>query len=316
MDDGIIAGASQAAVDATFATISKVFDVRDMGEPTNFLGIQISRDRVARTLTIHQTDYCNELVSRYHLPAHPALTPMDNRLKLVAQGLVMSQPERYPTLIGELQHLVNCTRPDIAKAVSSLGSFNNRPTEQHWDAAQRVLSYVSGTCSMGITYGTSAIPMEGFTDSDFAMMPRARSTTGMFFSMYGGPVSWQSKLQPTPAGSTSEAEYQAANAGGREALWLRKVLRNFGMTICGPVVMQCDNTSAIALMMNNDMITHRAKHIDVIHHWCLDRVGRKEIAFKYCSTALNQADGLTKALPRPAFEAALRMWSMALFTPP
>ena len=315
VDDGIIAGASQTAVDAAFAIISKAFEVRDMGEPTNFLGIQISRDRLARTLTIHQSDYCTELVSRYHLPTHPALTPMDSRLKLTSEGPVMLNPERYPALIGELQHLVNCTRPEIAKPVSALGSFNNRPTEQHWEAALRVLSYISGTLTMGITYGASDVPLEGFTDSDFAIMPKCRSTTGMIFSMYGGPVSWQSKLQPTPAGSTSEAEYQAANAGGKEALWLRKVLRDLGRPALGPVIVQCDNTCAIALMMNNDMITQRAKHIDVIHHWCLDRIGRKELAFKYCSTGVNRADGLTKALPRPAFLAALRMWSMALFKP-
>ena len=47
VDDGIIAGASQAALDAAFAIISKAFDVRDFGGPTIFLGIQVSSDRVA-----------------------------------------------------------------------------------------------------------------------------------------------------------------------------------------------------------------------------------------------------------------------------
>ena len=118
-----------------------------------------------------------------------------------------------------------------------------------------VLSYISGTCIMGVTYGTSNAPFEGFTDSDFAMMPRSRSTTGMIFSMYGGPVSWQSKLQPTPAGSTpGEAEYQAAIAGSREGLWERKVLRDLGRPVFAPVIVQCDNTAAIALMMNTDVI--------------------------------------------------------------
>ena len=73
--------------------------------------------------------------------------------------------------------------------------------------------------------------------------------------MYGGPFGWQSKLKPTPASNISEAEYQAANAGGREALRLRKVMRDVGRPVFGPVVVQCDNTSAIALMMNNDMST-------------------------------------------------------------
>ena len=139
----------------------------------------------------------------------------------------MSQPEQYPTPLGKLQHLLYCPRPDVAKAVSAFGSFNDRPTKQHWEAAQRVLSYISGACTVGITYGISPMLFEGFTDFDFAMMPRALSTTSVTFPMHRNSVSWQSKLQPTPTGSTSKAEYKAANAGGREALWLQKVLRDF-----------------------------------------------------------------------------------------
>ena len=127
--------------------------------------------------------------------------------------------------------------------------------------------------TVGIRSETSEVPLEGFTDYDFTMMPKTRSATGMLFSMYVGPVSWQSKLQPTLANGTSKAEYQAAIAGAREALWLRKMLRDIGRPVVGPVAVQCDNTSAIAVVMNNGMITQGAKHTDVIHHWCLDRVG-------------------------------------------
>ena len=139
----------------------------------------------------------------------------------------MSQPEGYPTPLGKLQHLLKCTRPDVAKAVSAFGSFHDRPTKQHWEAAQRVLSYISGERTVGITYGISPMLFEGFTDFDFAMMPGARSTTSMISSMHRKPVSWQSKLQPAPTGSTSKAEYKATHAGGRKALWLQKVIRDF-----------------------------------------------------------------------------------------
>ena len=67
-DNGIVAGTSQTAVVAAFTTISKAYDIRDMGKPTNFLGIRTSHNRAARTLTINQSDCCTELVSRYHLP--------------------------------------------------------------------------------------------------------------------------------------------------------------------------------------------------------------------------------------------------------
>ena len=62
--------------------------------------------------------------------------------------------------------------------------------------------------------------------------------------------------------------------------------------------------------------TQRAKHIDVIRHWCLDRVGRREFEFKYCSTHLNRVDDITTALPRPAFLTSLDMWYMDSFNSP
>ena len=103
-------------------------------------------------------------------------------------------------------------------------------------------------------------------------------------------------MQSTPAGNTGKAAYQAGNDGGKEALWLCKVMCDLCKHVTGPVVLHCDSTSAKSLMMNNGMTTHRAKHDDVIHHWCLDWAGRKEIAFKNCSTHLNRADGP----PRPS----------------
>ena len=48
--------------------------------------------------------------------------------------------------------------------------------------------------------------------------------------MHGGAVSWNNKLQPTVAVSTSEAEYMAAAQAVKEALWLRTLLKDFGIT--------------------------------------------------------------------------------------
>ncbi len=44
-------------------------------------------------------------------------------------------------------------------------------------------------------------------------------------------MSWNSKLQATVAVSTTEAKYMAAAGAVKEALWLRKLMRDFGMPI-------------------------------------------------------------------------------------
>ena len=41
---------------------------------------------------------------------------------------------------------------------------------------------------------------------------------------YGGPVSWQSRMQTSVALSSMEAEYMAASAATQEAMWQARLL--------------------------------------------------------------------------------------------
>ena len=217
--------------------------------------------------------------------------------------LVATQSE-YATLMGELQHLVNGTRPDIARPVSALSSYTKSPTQLHWDAGMQVVRYLHGTWNFVITYGTNSDGLMGWADSDFMGDSRdTRSTTGMVFTLYGCAVSWQSRLQPTIARSTCEAEYMAANAACLEAMWLRKVMRCIGHPSSSPTVIKCDNKSALALLLNTDMQSSRVKHIDNRHHQCREEVERGTVSYEYCSSSENLADCLTKPLPRAALES-------------
>jgi hypothetical protein len=59
----------------------------------------------------------------------------------------------------------------------------------------------------------------GFCDADWAGdLDTRRSTTGFVFMMESGAVSWGSKLQPTVALSSAEAEYMAACGAVQEAI--------------------------------------------------------------------------------------------------
>ena len=129
-----------------------------------------------------------------------------------------------------------------------------------------------------------------------------RSTTGMVFTMYGVAVTWQSRLQPTIARSTCEAEYMAAAAGCQEAQWLRKILRDIGHAPDSPTVLHGDNKAALALLDNVDMMSSRVRHIDNRHHACKEQVTLGNVSYKFCASATNIADCLTKAIPRAAQE--------------
>ena len=209
---------------------------------------------------------------------------------------------QYRSLVGSLLYLAGCTRPDIAHVVGNLARYMSAPSKAHWNAAISVLKYVASTADTGVSYSRDAeINFTGYCDANYAGDPdNRRSTSGFVFLSAGGAISWSSKLQPTTALSTMEAEYQAAAHAAKEALWLRKLAAAFGVP--QPLIpIWCDNQAALALLYN-PITSPRSKHIDVVHHFVRQRIARGEISFEYIPTDRMAADYLTKSLSAAKLE--------------
>jgi hypothetical protein len=167
------------------------------------------------------------------------------------------------------------------------------PTIAHWEAALGVVRYLVGTVDYGLTFGGSSETLVGYCDGDYAKdLDSRRSTTGYVFLMFGGVVSWSSRLQPTVAVSTVEAEY--LSAGKERIVVVSKVGVDLGFDL-GHVQIYYDNQGAIQLL-KHPIASQRSKHIDVIHHFARERVARKEVNFVFCRTEDMKVDILTKAL--------------------
>ena len=327
VDDGIVAAKGQAEVRRVVDIIESSFEIRRMGEPRVILGMNITRDKDAGTITLSQEQGIAALVERYaEFLAQGAVTvPLQpgSAYQLSSEGAALDAQLAmlYPSLVGSLQHFANCTRPDIAYAVGVLGRYSKRPRQPHWEAALRVLRYLRGTLTRGITYGGSR-GLRVFCDADHAgCIDTRRSTTGAVTVLHGGAVDWASTLQHTVAASTCEAEYQAAGVVVRMALWLRKLFTDLGLDSQGsparagellqPIVVDCDNQGAIALLYNPQS-TRRSKHIDITHHFARDRVLLRHVDFEYCPTAENVSDCFTKALHPKVFNTCLTGMGIAL----
>ena len=165
-----------------------------------------------------------------------------------------------------------------------------------------MLRYLHGTIGYGLRYTSGeGVKLEGFTDSDWAGSAVDRkSTSGCCFSLGSAMVSWFSKKQSSVALSTAEAEYIAACAASKEAVWLRKLLADLSGHQVDVTVIFCDNQSCIKLS-ENSVFHDRSKHIDMKYHYIRDIVQKGVIKLQYISTDEQVADIFTKPLARVKF---------------
>ncbi|KAE8975156.1 hypothetical protein PR002_g25678 [Phytophthora rubi] len=91
----------------------------------------------------------------------------------------------YRQLVGKLQYLVSCTRPDIVNAVRCLGRHAGAYTKENFTSAKRVLQYLAGTRTYGLVYRRLSALQDGklqlyaYSDADHANCPdTSRSISG------------------------------------------------------------------------------------------------------------------------------------------
>lgn len=231
-------------------------------------------------------------------------TPADPNVKLCKDDGVSKSVDSimYQSMVGSLLYAAIATRPDISHAVGVVAKFNSGPNEAHLTAVKRILRYLKGTSDITLKYKKGEKDeLLVYSDADYAGdVDDRHSTTGNLFLMSGGPVSWTSKKQPIVTLSTAEAEYVALSTATQEAVWIRKLLSDFGVSPRQAITVMEDNQGAICLARNP--VTHsRSKHIDVRYHYIREALNEGIIDLQYCPTHDMIADTLTKPLPKRRF---------------
>ena len=96
----------------------------------------------------------------------------------------------YALAIGSLMHVMLCTRPDIALAVSVTSRYQANPDEEHWIAFKNILKYLRTKDLMLVFGGGLELKVEKYTDSDFMTdVDNKNSTSECIYLCNGGVVS-------------------------------------------------------------------------------------------------------------------------------
>ena len=271
-----------------------------MGEPFKIVGIKITLSK--GRISITQAQNIKKILTRQGLDdASPVQMPLDPNVKIIQNpnGNSGNRSNSFAQLLGKLQYIAISTRSDIGYAVNQLASYAANPSMQHVMAAKRILRYLSGTHSYGITYKASPdgeVIFKGLCDTLYADQEDCKLTYSYVFMSADRVITWKSGKEGTVAQFTTEAEYIALWEAGKEVLWLRNLHHKLGLTQKEATTIGCNNKGAIEITKN--LVYHlRTKHIDTHYHWVRDKVEEGRFFPEFCMTAKQTANVLTKALP-------------------
>ncbi|CAI7876533.1 unnamed protein product, partial [Closterium sp. NIES-54] len=190
VDDLVFAMADTAGLAHVKSELQKRHTCTDLGELRSYLGLQITRDRARRTITLTQSHMVQQVLQRFDFTySSPQATPLSTRHSLSALPLDESvEPSGpYPEHVGCLMYLMTCTRPDLAYPLSILACYvaPGRHRPEHMVAAKRVLRYLCSTSGMGLVLGgRSPVVLTGHADASWVDdLATQRSSQGYTFSL-------------------------------------------------------------------------------------------------------------------------------------
>ncbi|CAI5932030.1 unnamed protein product [Closterium sp. NIES-65] len=302
VDDLVFATADTAGLAYVKSELQKRHTCTDLGELRSYLGLQITRDRARRTITLIQSHMVQQVLQRFGFTySSPQATPLSTRHSLSAlpsdESVESSGP--YPELVGCLMYLMTCTRPDLAYPLSILARYvaPGRHRPEHMAAAKRVLGYLCSTSGMGLVLGgRSPVVLTGHADASWAGdQATQRSSQGYTLCLGSGSVSWRATRSSSVLGSSCEAEIYAGAMAAQELRWLTYLLTDLGEPPRSPPVLYVDNKAMLALC-REQRLEHRTKHIALRYFLAREIQQRGQLRLAYVASEANTADVFTEAL--------------------
>ncbi|CAI7925468.1 unnamed protein product [Closterium sp. NIES-54] len=224
VDDLVLATADTEALTLVKSELQKRHTCTDLGELRSYLGLQITRDRARRTITLTQSHMVHQVLQRFGFQySSPQLPPLSTSHSLSAppsdESVEPSGP--YPELVGCLI-----------------------------------------TSGMGLVLGgRGPVVLTGHADASWVDdSATQRLSQGYTFSLGSGSVSWRSTRSSSVLSSSCEAEIYAGAMAALELRWLTYLLTDLGEQPRSPPVLYVDNKAMIALCQEH-RLEHRTKHI-------------------------------------------------------
>ena len=245
------------------------FEMTGMGDMSRVLGMNVTRDREERTITIGQVGYTEDIAPCYGMQGYnPAYTSG------VGPELSLDQSEenplnekgkrRYQSITGAAMYLTQVCRYDILYTANQLARTMSNPSKAHMVAAKHLLRYLAGSTDFSITYKLEGFKLTAFSDANWGANPDHGNPTSSYIIMLSnGPISIKVGIQGLTAQSTMKVELMAAALTMKEAVFCSITMLELGFKEgFASVPFYIDTTSALNVAGNRTLsYSPRAKHI-------------------------------------------------------
>ena len=151
VDDMAATADNMMTLQHTLKTLQMIIDLVDMGLIKWFLGMQVSRDHRAQTISLSQSAYIDTVLKWFGMTdAYGISTPLDPKVILSTDICPSTEKEKdktcnvpYLATVGSLMYVSMATCLDITYATNKLSQFNSNLGFCHWTAVQHVLHYLN-----------------------------------------------------------------------------------------------------------------------------------------------------------------------------
>ncbi len=338
VDDCIMCASSEPLCNQCVEEINKIHPLsriatnkaEDGAISFDMLGADVHYHREKRQLLISMETYVDKVLKKFDMmECKPSETPNFEEAALYRD----SKPSKFPykECIGCLQWIVTVARPDLAHSVGVLARASARACTKSMErACRKVMKYLSGTKSVGVSYSPeqerefneenakladhhdnkgivdpkqAKAPLATFTDASFGVAYQSyKSISGVIIYMFGTPVAWRSKRQTLVAASTTESEWVALADGIVLEQGPRALLDFFYGSKHADGPLFCDNRGAVVSgrkgLADVGEIAPKTRHVALRHAQVLHQKDR----LWFIPTDKQKADGLTKSLNRDALK--------------
>ncbi|CAM9425020.1 unnamed protein product, partial [Heterosigma akashiwo] len=266
VDDLVISGSTLAMVSDFKRSLASKYNLTDLGELSQILGIKVTRDRCRKCFYLQQTSFIKDAISKFGLDYLPSCrTPMDHTADLTPTPGFKADlftANRYRSMVGTLAWVTNWTRPELAFTVHKLQRSQCNPEPKHFKAAERAFRYLKGTQSERLRLGGDLV-LRAFTDAGFCSdRTDGKSVSGYVLLLGDSPIVWGSRLRGAVTTSTVEAKYLALCSAVKDIMWLRYLLADLGCPQHDPTPVVEDNSACIE-WANDLVVSKKSRHFHV-----------------------------------------------------